>query len=156
MQSSLRIIVAVMAVVIAVTANTHAITRAVQFSVVAPTTDEAEIDLGEPGPSLGDLLVFSGLLLNTDDETIGRIDGHCIVTSSPGTSAEHRRQCIVTATFAEEQGSEIQAAGVGRIEAEDVILSVTGGSGEFQNVRGQVTFDYRQRGLVVLTYELIP
>jgi hypothetical protein len=45
---------------------------------------------------------------------------------------------------------------VGRIEAEDVILRVTGGSGVYQNVRGQATFDARQQGRVVITYELIP
>jgi hypothetical protein len=136
--------------------NAHAVTTAVKFTVVAPTTDEAEIDLGTPGPSLADLLVFSGPLLNTEDETIGRIDGHCLTTSSPGPAAESRRQCFVTTTCHEKGGSELQAQGVGRIEAEDVIFSVTGGSGVYQNVRGQATFDYRQQGRVVITYELIP
>jgi hypothetical protein len=78
------------------------------------------------------------------------------VTSSPASSAEHRRQCFVTTTFAEQDGAELQAQGVGRIEAEDVILSVTGGSKVYQNARGQATFDYRQPGRVVITYELIP
>jgi hypothetical protein len=148
--------VAIVVAVIAVAANTHAITRAVKFTGVAPTTDEAEIDLGEPGPSLGDLLVFSGPLLNQDREMIGRIDGHCRVTSSPGPSAEHRRQCLVATTFHEQQGSELQAQGIGRLEAEDGILSITGGSGVYQNARRQATFDYRTQGRVIITYELIP
>jgi hypothetical protein len=159
MQNQLRRISAVimMTMVIALAANTHAITTAMKFTVVAPTTDEVEIDLGTPGPSLADLLVFSGPLLSTEGETIGRLDGHCLTTSSPGPSAESRRQCFVTTTFHDEDpGSELQAQGVGRIEAEDVILSVTGGSGVYQNVRGQAIFDYRHQGRVVITYELIP
>jgi hypothetical protein len=71
-------------------------------------------------------------------------------------AAERRRQRSVTATFPKQDGSEFHAQGVGRIEAEDVILRVTGGSGVYQNVRGQATFDARQQGRVVITYELIP
>jgi hypothetical protein len=44
-----------------------------------------------------------------------------------GPSAEARRLCIATATFVEEhEGAEIDTQGVGRIEAEDVVLAVTG------------------------------
>ncbi len=50
----------------------------------------------------------------------------------------------------------MQAAGVGRVEAEDVVLAVTGGSGRYLNVRGEAKFDYRRQGRVVITYDLIP
>jgi hypothetical protein len=43
-----------------------------------------------------------------------------------------------------------------RVEAEDVVLAVTGGTGIYQNARGQATFDFRQGDRVVVTYELIP
>ncbi|MBA2427850.1 MAG: hypothetical protein H0V60_12330 [Actinobacteria bacterium] len=46
--------------------------------------------------------------------------------------------------------------GVGRLEAEDLDLPVTGGTGNFKNVRGQATFDFRDAGRTVITFNLIP
>ena len=139
------------------------ITGAVTFTVVAPDTERKTIDVGDHGPSLGDLLVFSGPLLRrepgTPSTTVGRIDGYCTTTSAPGPSAEVRQLCVITTTFNERSGvpgSEIDLQGVGRVEAEDVVLGVTGGTGRYQNARGQATLDFRRSGRVVITYELIP
>jgi hypothetical protein len=127
------------------------------FTVVAALEEEQEVDLGEEGPSVGDLYAFSGPLLDeSENSTLGRADGQCTTTSSPGPSAEARRLCIVTATFVEERGgSEIDAQGVGRIEAEDVVFALTGGTGDFRNARGQATFEYEERDEgIVITYEV--
>jgi Dirigent-like protein len=127
------------------------------FTVVAVLEEENEDDLGEEGPSVGDLYAFSGPLFDESEETeLGRFDGVCTTTSSPGPSAEARRLCNVTATFVEErEGAEIDAQGVGRIEAEDVVFAVTGGTGEFRTARGQATFEYEEReDRIVITYEL--
>jgi hypothetical protein len=127
------------------------------FTVVAVLEEEQEDDLGEEGPSVGDLYAFSGPLLDENEDTEqGRFDGVCTTTSSPGPSAEARRLCNVTATFVEErEGAEIDAQGVGRIEAEDVVFAVTGGTGEFRAARGQATFEYEEReDRIVITYEL--
>ena len=44
---------------------------------------------------------------------------------------------------------------MGRIEAEDVVFAVTGGTGEFRNARGQATFEYEEReDAIVITYEV--
>src|SRR5918997_1750874 len=125
------------------------------FTVVVALEEEA--DLGEEGPSVGDLYTFSGPLLDESENTeLGRFDGECATTSSPGPSAEARRLCNVTATFVEERaGAEIEAQGVGRIEAEDVVFAVTGGTGEFRDTRGQATFEYEEReDGIVITYEV--
>ena len=127
------------------------------FTVVAALEEEQEVDLGEEGPSVGDLYAFSGPLLDeSENSTLGRADGQCTTTSSPGPSAEARRLCNVTATFVEERGgSEIDAQGVGRIEAEDVVFALTGGTGDFRNARGQATFEYEERDEgIVITYEV--
>src|ERR687893_683839 len=125
------------------------------FTVVVALEEEA--DLGEEGPSVGDLYTFSGPLLDESENTeLGRFDGECATTSSPGPSAEARRLCNVTATFVEErEGAEIEAQGVGRIEAEDVVFAVTGGTGEFRDASGQATFEYEEReDGIVITYEV--
>jgi hypothetical protein len=127
------------------------------FTVVAVLEEENEEDLGEEGPSIGDLYAFSGPLFDESEETeLGRFDGVCTTTSSPGPSAEARRLCNVTSTFTEERdGAEIDAQGVGRIEAEDVVFAVNGGTGEFRAARGQATFEYEEReDRIVITYEL--
>jgi hypothetical protein len=127
------------------------------FTVVAALQEEQEADLGEEGPSVGDLYAFSGPLLDeSENTTLGRFDGRCTTTSSPGPSAEARRLCNVTATFVEErEGAEIDAQGVGRIEAEDVVFAVNGGTGDFRDARGQATFEYEEReDRIVITYDL--
>src|SRR5918998_227348 len=127
------------------------------FTVVVALEEEQEADLGEEGPSVGDLYTFSGPLLDESENTeLGRFDGECATTSSPGPSAEARRLCNVTATFVEErEGAEIEAQGVGRIEAEDVVFAVTGGTGEFRDASGQATFEYEEReDGIVITYEV--
>ena len=127
------------------------------FTVVAVLEEEQEEDLGEEGPSIGDLYAFSGPLFDESEDTeLGRFDGVCTTTGTPGPSAEARRLCNVTATFVEErEGAEIDAQGVGRIEAEDVVFAVNGGTGDFRNARGQVTFEYEEReDRIVMTYEL--
>ena len=127
------------------------------FTVVAVLEEEHEEDLGEEGPSIGDVYAFSGPLFDESEDTeLGRFDGVCTTTSSPGPSAEARRLCNVTATFVEErEGAEIDAQGVGRIEAEDVVFAVNGGTGDFRNARGQATFEYEEReDRIVMTYEL--
>ena len=127
------------------------------FTVVVALEEEQEADFGEEGPSVGDLYAFSGPLLDESENTeLGRFDGECTTTSSPGPSAEARRLCNVTATFIEErEGAEIEAQGVGRIEAEDVVSAVTGGTGEFRDASGQATFEYEEReDGIVITYEV--
>jgi hypothetical protein len=127
------------------------------FTVVVVPNEEQQVDLGEEGPSIGDLYVFSGPLFDEAEDTqLGRADGQCMTTSSPGPSAEARWACNVTSTFVEErEGAEIDAQGVGRIEAEDVVFAVTGGTGDFRDTRGQATFEYEEReDRIVITYEV--
>ena len=147
-----------------------AISKAESFTVVVPDTDLTELDFnraqgGKRGPSQGDQLIFSGPILPQAGSStgLGRIDGVCTTTSTPRNDVEqNRRVCVVTVTFggrgiapAENEG-EITLQGVGRIGAEDVILGVTGGSGDFQNARGQATFDYTTKDQATISFELIP
>ena len=147
----MAILVLVLLVLVVITSNEDT------FTVVAALEEEQEVDLGEEGPSVGDLYAFSGPLYDeSENRQLGRFDGECTTTSSPGPSAEARRLCNVTAIFVEErEGAEIDAQGVGRIEAEDVVFAVNGGTGEFRDARGQATFEYEEReDRIVIAYEL--
>jgi hypothetical protein len=129
-----------------------------RFTLIAPDTDQTHLDLGTPGPSQGDLFIFSGPLNDEKGAAQGRLDGHCITVSTPDKNdpERDRRQCFATSTIGTENGeTEIQAQGVGRILAEDVSFSVTGGTMQYTRARGQVLFDYSTNDQVTLSYVLI-
>ncbi|MGI8530738.1 MAG: hypothetical protein ACR2KO_14840 [Geodermatophilaceae bacterium] len=87
----------------------------------------------------------------------GRIDGYCVSTSNPGGSDEQRQLCVTTATIGIANGeTEIEMTGVGRIESEDVVFAVTGGTGKYANARGQVTVDYSDDRGIKLRFTVIP
>jgi len=146
------------AAVVAWISTASAITTAQKLTFVAPDTERQNVDLKPQGPSIGDLFVFAGPLNNTSGDEAGRLDGHCVTTSVPSDDPEtHRRQCFVTATIGTENGeTEIELQGVGRILAEDVLLGVSGGTGRFQNARGQALLDFTTPGQVSLRFALIP
>jgi hypothetical protein len=108
---------------------------------VAPAGERSVVDVGDTGPSLGDMTVFSGNLLKDGDDEAGRLDGVCTVTSSPGDDSERRQRCAVTLTVGDGE-TEIQLAAVGRVEAGDVLFSVVGGTKEFRDAAGEALFDY--------------
>jgi hypothetical protein len=88
------------------------------------------LDLGPPGASQGDVLVFSVRLLNPQRTTaVGRAIGHCTLTD-PGTSA------YVCEAITSLNGSTITLEGIfhpGSVSD----FAVTGGTGAYFGVRGQ-------------------
>jgi len=72
-----------------------------------------------------------------------------------GTSPEAWRLYVANATYRRgARRAEIDTQGVGRLEGEDVVLAVTGGTGNYRNARCEVTFEFQSDGRVVITYEL--
>jgi hypothetical protein len=139
--------------------SASAIDSARTITVIAPDTEQRELDFRPKGPSQGDLLVFAGPLRNAaNTRTIGRIDGTCVTTSNPAGPDQERRNCTITSSFDRPNppGAEIAVQGVGRVEAEDVLMAVTGGTRNFQNARGQALVDYTTTGQITITYSLIP
>src|SRR4030088_558216 len=57
------------------------------FRLDAVTTQQNFVDLGTPGTSLGDLIVFTGQLLQGDTE-VGHQSGVCTVTSVQRNEAQ--------------------------------------------------------------------
>ena len=89
---------------------------------------------------------------------LGLLDGTCVTTSNPAGPDQERRNCTITSSFDRPNppGAEIAVQGVGRVEAEDVLMAVTGGTRNFQNARGQALVDYTTTGQITITYSLIP
>jgi len=95
-----------------------------------PTTDKV-VDTGAPDDSPGDLLTFRNKLYNAGDTTIiGRDQGGCTrISPALGTW-----QCAWTNVL---EGGQIEVSGPFS-DGHNTVLAVTGGTGRFQNVRGEM------------------
>jgi hypothetical protein len=121
---------------------------------VAALTEQTHTEAtpGAPGPSQGDLYVFAGPLSDRHGNEVGRLDGHCVVTSAPGDPEEDRQQCFVTTTI-DSGEQEIQMAGAGRVLAPDVLLSITGGTLRYCGARGEALLDFSVPNTIRVTFE---
>jgi Allene oxide cyclase barrel like domain len=102
--------------------------------VVAVFTEfDPNIDLGAPGLSVGDEVVFSGDLLR-NGEQVGRIGVVCTFVSM--ANAERvEAQCPTTSIL---PGGQITTQGTIVNRSLNFTLPITGGSGQYQGARGQV------------------
>jgi len=87
------------------------------------------IDNGEPGDSVGDILVFDQPLLDKDMNIIGNNSGSCI-----RTLIGHSYQCQWTLTLS---NGSIQVAGREQDEGVSTI-SIVGGTGEYSGITGEM------------------
>ena len=110
--------------------------RGKTIRVVERATTDTVIDLGSAGDSLGDLLVFGNNIYNRANTTVvGRDQGSCVRTN-PGSSWE----CTWTTILA--KGS-ITVEGPFYDDLRDSLFAITGGTGRYQNARGQMKLHSR-------------
>ena len=104
-------------------------------------TQQASIDLGDRGPGLGDLFVFSGDLTDTTatGRKLGRADGSCTTTSGDATTPGSLL-CAITFTL---RGGQIETQAVFDSAAlfggTAQPLAITGGTGEYRDAHGDGT-----------------
>jgi len=104
------------------------------FRVTAVFTEfDPNIDVGAPGFSLGDEVVFSGNLLR-NGEQVGRIGVVCTFVST-ANAARVEAQCPTTSIL---PGGQITTQGTIVNRSLNFTLPITGGSGQFQGAGGQV------------------
>ena len=102
--------------------------------VVAVFTEfDASIDVGAPGFSLGDQVVFSGDL-RRDGEQVGRVGVVCTFVST-ANAARVEAQCPTTSLL---PGGQITTQGTIVNRSLNFTLPITGGSGRYQGAGGQV------------------
>jgi hypothetical protein len=97
------------------------------------TEFDPNIDLGAPGFSLGDEVVFSGNLLQHGKQ-VGRVGVVCTFVSTQN-AARVEAQCPATATL---PGGQITIQGVIVNRSLNWTLPITGGSGQYDRARGDV------------------
>lgn len=108
----------------------------------ARTSAARIVDLGEPGDSAGDIVVFDQPLLNEQGENIGNNSGTCI-----RTRVAHSAQCQWTLTM--ENGS-IQVTGREFDKATSKI-AIVGGTGIYAGISGQMDSTNNDNGTFTQT-----
>ena len=116
--------------------------------VTAVFNEIAQIDLGDPGFSLGDEVVFSGVL-RQGGQRVGRVGVVCTFTSAANPNSV-QAQCPATADLA---GGQITLQGL--VTNRDLkVLSITGGSGRYAGATGQMHARFVTQTKAILTFQL--
>jgi hypothetical protein len=97
------------------------------------TEFDPNIDVGAPGFSLGDEVVFSGNLLR-DGKQVGRVGVVCTFVSTANADRVEA-QCPTTSIL---PGGQITTQGTIVNRSLNFTLPITGGSGRYQGAEGQV------------------
>jgi Allene oxide cyclase len=106
-----------------------------QLNLVERATSDSVVDLGDKGDSAGDLLTFANDIYDAADANkVGTDNGYCIRVVA-GKSWE----CFWTLTLADGQ---ITVEGP-FLDGGDSVLAVTGGTGKYAGVRGEMALHAR-------------
>jgi allene oxide cyclase len=107
-----------------------------QLTVVERAITDSVVDTGAAGDSLGDILAFGNPIFDAANvKQIGRDQGYCIRTNV-GESWECNWTVIL------DQGSLV-VEGPFYDDLRDSQLAITGSTGDFRNVRGEMTLHSR-------------
>lgn len=113
--------------------------------VVQSAPEVAFVDLADPGPSPGDVLVFRSELLDVENAPLGDLN----ITCTQAIGAENICRGIFT------------IAGRGQLSVdalptfpEPTVGIVNGGNGEFRRSRGEVDIAPRSDGTTLITFHL--
>jgi hypothetical protein len=112
-----------------------------------------QVDAGKPGPSLGDANVITEDVYR-DGKRVGTSDIHCTVVRLDPAAQTFEAQCLNTTTLA---GGQITAQGIVRsdqLEQAPFTQAVTGGTGIYSGVGGQLTVDEAGDGPAKFTFAL--
>jgi hypothetical protein len=105
--------------------------------LVATEIQSEFIDLGDPGPSLGDEFVFSEVLRKRGRE-VGTSGGVCVVTEAVPPYTTLTFHCVATLSL--ERG-QITLQGLVEVQGEDdpgpFTVAITGGTGAFRGASGE-------------------
>lgn len=107
------------------------------LKLVAVTFQEEFLDLGDPGPSLGDEIVFSEVLKKRGRE-VGTSGGVCVVTEAVPPYTTLTFHCVATLSL---RRGQITLQGLVEFQGEDDMtpftVAITGGTGAYRGASGE-------------------
>jgi hypothetical protein len=147
-------IVAVVAVILAIGGVTLASASSDEGSsddhsqvikLFAVTVQQADIDLGATGESLGDRFVFADdVYREKGGEKVGHDGGECTVVRLDAEARTATVQCVVSLSLDDKGQITVQGLATfseTQTSAPPLTFPVTGGSGDFKGVDGEVTVE---------------
>jgi hypothetical protein len=114
--------------------------------VVSVLEEEAFVDLGDEGESLGDQFLFTSKLLKGGDEV-----GHDAVVCTIVSLERKEAQCVATAWFSDGQ---ITAQVLVAFTEDPPAVPITGGSGEYKGAEGEIHIRPVTETKEILTFRL--
>jgi hypothetical protein len=124
------------------------------FTVTTKTIDQGQVDVGKPGPSLGDSNVITEDVYR-DGKKVGTSDLTCTVVRLDAVKHFFAAECFNTTVL---PGGQIAAQGYvtsDEIEKVPFKQAVVGGTGAYMGARGALTVDEAGDGPAHLTFELL-
>ena len=100
------------------------------------TGDLAFIDQGAPGPSIGDRLVYSAAIFDTNGNRIGRDAADCLIVRVDPTETPDRQQVVQCSISVELPDGQLTVQGLA--QGTDNHFAITGGTGAYRTARGEV------------------
>lgn len=106
-----------------------------------------QVDLGAPGPSVGDMLVGRTDLFQ-DGKKVGFARFTCVFNAGTGVMCTNHNTLLGRGQIVSQQSGD-------PTEGPVVVEAITGGTGEFRNARGQVRVDFSNASGPRITMRLV-
>jgi hypothetical protein len=100
------------------------------------TGDLVFIDLGTPGPSIGDRLVWSARIFDTNNQAIGRDAADCVIVSLAPNEPPDRQQVVQCTISVQLPDGQLTVQGLA--QGTENHFAITGGTGAYRKARGEV------------------
>ena len=134
-------------------ASAHHAPKSHRITITTKTLTEAQVDVGEHGPSLGDGNVITEDAYR-DGEKVGTSDLSCTVVRLDLVKHFFAAQCLSTTVL---PGGQITTQGYvtsDEIEKVPFKQAITGGTGAYAGARGELTVDEAGDGPAHLTFDV--
>ena len=96
----------------------------------------AFVDTGAPGPSIGDRLIFSAAIFDTNGQRIGRDGADCLIVRIDPTEPPARQQIVQCTISVQLPDGQITVQGLA--QGTENYFAITGGTGAYREARGEV------------------
>lgn len=117
-----------------------------EFTVVTETVQSADIDVDDDGEfSQGDQSVFADVIVDDEGKEIGRLGGVCTATKVE-SDKDFETQCQVTYHLSKGQITVQGLLDADDFEEGEFTEAVTGGTGIYKNVSGEVHVELTEDG----------
>jgi hypothetical protein len=94
------------------------------------------VDTGAAGPSIGDRLVFSNPIFDTNNARIGRDGADCVIVRIDPTEPPARQQVVQCTISVQLPDGQITVQGLA--QGTENYFAITGGTGAYRQARGEV------------------